>query len=226
MSTDHGVRKDAGRATLWGVAGAAVLLLVLGASGTLASWTQASVDNQANTVTTASAVILRESLGTATCTSTDEPQSAVNSSSCTTIDAYGGSTAPLVPGGAAHVQDVVFTNTGPGSGLTFELSAGSCTQSPAPGAGTPPTTDLCTSGHLDVAVSCSPGASFDQAGVWGDLARGTGIPTTPLSHTATGGELGAGATWTCRISVSLAGDAPMAAQGVTVSQPLTWTVNG
>ena len=45
---------------------------------------------------------------------------------------------------------------------------------------------------------------------------------TTKTHTAT---LAAGAQWTCRITVALASGASVLDQGITVTQPLTWTLN-
>ena len=83
-SSDRDPRR---RGLVLAAAGAgAALILVLGVSGTLASWTKAIVTNDSNTVRAAQSLILEETgPAAATCTSTDGGGSG-NSYTCTTID--------------------------------------------------------------------------------------------------------------------------------------------
>ena len=100
------------------------------------------------------------------------------------------------------------------------MTPGICTSTPA-------VPNLCTNGDLTVAVSCSAGATLGTP-LWTDLAYAAGPPpltANAKTHTATGTELNANASWTCQFTVALAANAPFADQGITVSQPITWTLN-
>lgn len=198
------------------------IVLTLGVSGTLASWTSAVIANDTNSVATSSAVILREvGPGPTTCLSSS---GTANSYTCSTINKYGGTASPLAPGGSQST-DVVFTNVGSAAASSFVLGTGSCSQNPTAGSGTPAAADVCTSGDLTVAVSCSDGSSYAGGSAWVDLVHAASAPGSipaTLTHTAT---LAAGASFTCRFTVALSAAASVLAQGITVSQPLTWTLN-
>jgi hypothetical protein len=207
---------------LWGAGVAAAVLLVLSTNGTLSSWTSAVLTNDTNTVATATAVILKEVGPTAaTCLSSS---GAGNSYTCSTVNKYGGTAAPLSPGGN-QVTDVVFSNVGAASASSFVLTTGSCSQSPAAGSGTPAAANVCTNGDLTVAISCSDGATYSGGSAWGDLVltptAPSSIPAT-LTHTAA---LASGASFTCRFTVALGAAADVLDQGITASQALTWTLN-
>jgi hypothetical protein len=217
-------RPRTSRATLLAFGGSAVAALVvaLGVSGTLSSWTSAVIGNDTNTVATASAVILREvGPGPQTCLSSS---GVGNSYTCSTINKYGGTSTPLAPG-ASQTVDVVFSNVGSAAASSFVLTPGTCSQSPTAGSGTPPAANVCTSGDLTVAVSCSNGATYVSGSAWSDLTYAAGAPGSipaTLTHTAT---LAAGSSFTCRFTVALSASASVLAQGITASQPLTWTLN-
>lgn len=198
------------------------MVLVLGTSGALASWTSAVIDNDTNTVATAKAVILSETDGSTTCRSSDQ---ATNISTCSGINKYGGTASTLMPGGSRTV-DVTFTNIGAANATSFALAPGTCSQSPTAGSGTPAATNLCTAtSELTVAVSCSPGATYAGGSAWVDLAYAAAVPPTATkTHIASGSELNAGAQWTCRFTVALNAAASIASQNVTVTQPVTWTL--
>lgn len=219
------------RRVLLAVSGAgAAMVLMLGVSGTLSTWTQAIISNDTNTVATAKAVVLQEtgpaSQGTPVCRSSDGAQVVVNSFSCTTINKYGGTTTPLTPGSSV-TTDVVFKNIGSANGTSFALAPGVCSQSPTAGSGTPAAGNLCTSGDLTVSAKCSPGATFVAGSAWSDLSYAAAAPPTATkTHTATAGDLNVGSTWTCEVVVALSASAPLADQGITLSQALTWTLNG
>jgi hypothetical protein len=196
-------------------------VLILGVNGTLSSWTSAVIGNDTNTVATASAVILREVGGANTCLSSS---GTANSFTCSTINKYGGTASPLSPG-ANQVTDVVFSNVGSASASTFVLTSGSCSQTPTAGSGTPAAANVCTNGELTVAISCSNGSSYSAGSAWSDLVYSAGAPSSipgTLTHTAT---LAAGASFTCRFTVALSASASVLDQGITASQPLTWTLN-
>lgn len=216
--------KSSGRrprsALLWGAGAGAALILVLSTNGTLGAWTTAVIGNSDNSVTTATAVVLRETSGANTCRSDSSPS---NVSTCTTINKYGGTASPLGPG-TSRTIDVTFTNVGAGNATSFKLEPGVCTSTPA--TGTPTPTNLCTAANeLTVAAQCSPGATFTAATAWTDLAYPAAVPPTATkSHTAAAGDLNAGASWTCRFTVALDANASINSQNLTVSQPLTWTL--
>lgn len=222
MSAHRLDRRRAGLPLLWVAGAAAAILLVLSTSGTLSSWAAAVITNDTNTVATATAVILKEAGPTATtCLSSS---GAGNSYTCSTINKYGGTAAPLSPGGS-QVTDVVFTNAGAAPASSFVLTTGSCSQAPAAGAGSPGAADVCTNGDLTVAISCSDGATYSAGTAWADLVQAptapSSIPAT-LTHAAT---LASGASFTCRFTVALGAAADVLDQGITASQALTWTLN-
>lgn len=202
---------------VWISCGVMALVLTLGVQGTLASWTSALVTNTNNTATTAAAVILQQTQGSNTCASSNM---ASNISTCTTIDSYGGTAVPLSPG-ASQTADATFTNLGSAAASSFRLNPGVCTQSPAAGGGT---TNLCTAaGQLSVALSCSSGGVYNSGAAWTDL-KSSAVPPgslAVLTHTAS---LAVNGPWTCRFTVVLSATADVNAQGVVVTQPLTWTL--
>ena len=218
-----------GAATLAAAGGVAAVFLTLGVNGTLASWTQAIIGNSTNTVASAAAVILQETgPGPVTCTSSS---SSSNSATCSTINKYGGTATPLTPNTSQTVT-VTFTNTGAANAHTsFVLAPGTCASTytvTATGetAGAASTPNLCTNGDLTVAVSCSDGSTYSSGSAWTDLVyTAAAPPTTTKSHTPTGSDLNAGSSWTCQFTVTLSSSASVLDQNITVSQPLTWTLN-
>ncbi|TNM39487.1 hypothetical protein FHP29_11370 [Nocardioides albidus] len=212
------------RGLVLGACAVAATLMVLSVNGTLSDWTSAILSNDTNTVASTTAVILQEvgpdgtaSHSSQTCRSSD---GVANTSTCTTINKYGGTSTPLAPGGS-QVADVVFTNLGAANGSSFVLTPGTCTSSPS--TGTPTPNNLCTT-DLTVAVSCSNGSTYAPGSAWTDLVYPAGaassIPT--LTHAA---GLAAGASATCRFTVALPANASVLDQGVTVSHPLSWTLS-
>lgn len=212
------------RSLLLGACALAAALLTLSVNGTLSDWASAVINNNTNTVATATAVILQEvgPDGTAghvsqTCRSSD---AASNSVTCTTINKYGGTTSPLSPG-TNQVTDVVFTNLGAANATSFVLTPGTCSSTPS--SGTPTPNNLCTT-DLTVAVSCSNGATYAAGSAWTDLVYAAGAVNSmgTLTHAA---GLASGASATCRITVALPANASVLDQGLTLSQPLSWTLN-
>lgn len=230
MSASH--RSKPGRRVrraplVWCAGAIAAGLLTLSTNGTLSAWTSAILNNSNNQVATTTAVILREvgPDGTAAHTSqTCLSSSGVgNSFTCTNIDKYGGTSSPLVPGGTQQT-DVTFTNLGGANATSFVFTPGTCTQTPTAGTGTPPAGDVCGGGDLSVALSCSDGATYAAGSAWTDLAQTAIKPTslTTKTHTAT---LAPSGQWTCRVTVALSASASVLDQNVTVTQPLSWTLN-
>lgn len=211
---------------LWTACAVSAGVLALGVSGTLASWTTATVANDTNTAATTGAVILREvgPDGTAarnqqTCFSSSSP---TNLGTCSTVNAFGGTTSPMVPG-ASQVSDLTFTNVGSTNAARLVLTPGTCSQTPTAGSGTPPAANVCTNGELTVAVSCSDGASYNAGATWNDLKYTAGAPGSMPTLTHTTG-LATGAAATCRVTIALAANAGVLNQGVSLSQPLSWTL--
>jgi hypothetical protein len=205
------------------------VVLSLGVSGTLSGWTSAVLGNSANSAATAAAVILQEtgpaSQGTPVCRSSDGTQTTVNSYTCTTVNKYGGTAVPLAPGSSRTV-DVTFENIGGANATSFQLAPGACTQTPTAGSGTPAAANVCTNGDLTVAVSCSAGTTYAGGSAWADLAYPAAAPPgATKTHTASAGDLDMGASWTCRFTVALSAGAGITDQGVTVAQPLAWTLS-
>jgi len=206
---------------IWAASAVSAAVLVLGVNGTLSAWTSAVITNDTNNVATAKALILKEAgPGAQTCFSST---AADNSFTCSTINKYGGTTTPLLPGGS-QTTDVTFTNVGSAVGATFKLASGACTQTPVANAGiTPAINNLCSAtNELTVAVTCTDGATYTGT-PWTDLkyAAGpvSGIGT--LTHTAA---IAANASWTCRFTTALNSNASVTDQGITLAQPLTWTL--
>jgi hypothetical protein len=207
-----------------GACAIAATLMTLSVNGTLSDWTSAVLTNSNNTVATATAVILQEvgpdgtsGHASQTCRSSD---GSGNSATCTTINKYGGTTSPLLPG-SNQATDVTFTNLGAANASSFVLAPGTCSSTPS--TGTPTPNNLCTT-DLTVAVSCSNGSSYSAGSAWTDLVYAAGaagsMPT--LTHAA---GLASGASATCRITVTLPSSASVLDQGLTLSQPLSWTLN-
>ncbi|MFV0459940.1 MAG: hypothetical protein ACK5MT_14340 [Actinomycetales bacterium] len=193
---------------LWISGGLAAGVLAVGLNGTLSSWVTATIANDANTAAAATSVILTETDGTATCSSTQNG-GAGNSYTCSTINKYGGTTTPLLPGDSQSVT-VTMSNTGTGDGA-LALDAGACVAT----GGQAATDSLCE--VATVAVSCPAGTT-------------TKAPTTLAtfdadSPTSVGG-LTAGSSLSCTFTVSLpAGTSPVYS-GQSLTQPLTWTLSG
>lgn len=210
---------------IWLASAVAAAVLTLSVSGTLSGWTTAVLGNDTNTVATAGAVILKEAnaAGTTTCYSSADPS---NVATCSTINKYGGTATPLIPGGS-QVTTVTFTNAGARNGTSFALAPGTCTQTPVAGSGTPAVGNVCTNGDLTVDLRCSAGSTYSSAAAWSDLSYAAAAPPTATkTHTAASGDLNAGASWTCQVTVALLSTASVLDQAVTVSQPLVWTLNG
>lgn len=221
--------RDRGLA-IWTACGLSALVVVLGANGTLSSWSSAIITNSNNSVSTGQAVILSESSGANTCASSSNTS---NSYSCTTINKYGGTT--LVPGTSTTVT-VTFTNTGTKNGASFQFApSASCTSTytatiGSETAGGTSSPNLCSNGDLTVAVACNTGATFGSGTAWttpypiSAVTPSALATSSPYNHTATAGDLNAGATWTCQFTVALSSSAGFSDQNITVAQPITWTL--
>lgn len=191
-----------------GAVGSTALAVSMGA--TLSGFT-ASITNDTNTAASA-ALAVEETRGGATCRSYDA------TATCSTINKYGGTTTPLVPG-QSQTTTVTFTNTGSVDVASSTLTPGACsaTSTGVTGAVTPPATttdpgNLCS--VLRVAIYKASSA--------------TGSPivdstAASLTSAVTLGALAKGAAQDYTFVVTLPSAATTAVQGQRVSQPLTWT---
>lgn len=195
---------------LWGGGVIAAVVLVLGVSGTLSSWTQAIITNDTNTTKAENAVALSESSGGTTCV--DTATTTTNTATCSTINKYGGTAAPLDPDGDnTQTTTVVLKNTGTGDG-NLTLDAGACTST---GGAAGSTGDICD--EVDVTVACPTGTVLYGPATLNTFAGAASVAiATPLA---------AGASVTCDITVTLPADAPSSVSGMTASQPLVWTLD-
>ena len=206
-------RRFTGAALAAGAGGSLVLALSLGAS--LSGFT-AVITNQNNTAATA-AMAIQETGGTAPCNSYDA------TATCTTINKYGGTGTPLVPGGT-QTTTVTFANTGSTAVGSATMKAGTCTattRSGVTGASTPtsPNTsagNLCSVLKVDVykAATATGTPVFT-----GTLAAFETAAATALGALATG----ANQPYTFVVTYPTAAD--NATQGQQVSQPIVWTFN-
>ena len=206
-------------------------LLVLGASGTLSSWTSAVLNNSSNTAVTTNAVVLQEQITGSSTVNPDCQSSAggfSNTSTCTEINKYGGTATALTPGAphASQTTSVTFTNIGSGPASKLVLTPGSCTQVPVAGTGTPVNpANLCAAGasDLNLNLTCVDGATTTGT-AYTDLAYNgpLGGFTAAKTHTATIAKNG---QVTCTFVVSLSAAASPLDGGITISQPLQWELD-
>jgi hypothetical protein len=205
---------------LWTGGLVAAVVLVLGVSGTLSSWTSALITNTDNSAgATATYLALVETDGTNTCDTTTHANN--TDASCSQINKYGGNTS-MSPGDS-EIVDVTFTNPGTGDGNTFSYAPGSCT--PTNGGGG---VNLCTDGDLTVAISCSTGATYSAGSVIAALSQTAAAPGSLTSKTWTSSPALAGASAsavTCRFTTTLVASASPADAGSQVTQPITWTLD-
>jgi hypothetical protein len=183
--------------------------------GSLGTFT-AGVTNTSDT-TGAGTIVLQEQNATATvtCNSTDAGLTGndinTNASLCSTIDQYGGTASPLVPG-ASVATTIIFRNTGTATASVFTVTPGACTQSAAGGT-SGSATDLCA--KLTVAITKTIGATTTAVGsaTATALASGGALSIAPLS---------AGASLTVTITVTLSSLAGNTYQGLNALQPMVW----
>ena len=200
-------------------------LLVLGVSGTLSTWTAAILNNNTNTAVTSNAVVLQEKI-TGSPTINPDCQSSnggfANTSTCTEINKYGGTTTPIAPGGN-QATSVTLTNIGSGPATKLVLTPSACTQTPTAGTGSPVNpANLCSSTDLTLNLSCVDGVTTTGT-AYTDLAySGTLAGFTAKTHAAA---IAANASVTCTFTVTLSATASPLDGGIQVGQPLKWELD-
>ena len=234
MKTGNGSGKGRRRFSplLWIASLGAVAVLALGVTGTLSQFT-ASITNTNNNASTAGpeafgfseALVVGGSPQTPVCAQASAGQ-AVN---CTTINKYGtaGTTAPAMAPGSSQSTTVQLANTAITTGLSGDLalSVQPCTQSVPVGTANPSNGgtlagDLC--GAMTVTVSCSSAPAFT---VGPATLTAFAAPTAPATNPySVATAIPPGGVVDCTFTTSLPTTATAAnLQGLTVSQPLTWT---
>lgn len=190
-----------------GVLAAAVLSVTM--SGTLSGFT-ASINNTTNTAATGALVMQETNAGaTVTCTSTDGGSVSTNSSTCSTINKFGGLTT-MVPGQAVTTT-VAIKNIGTAAANTFTITPAACTQS-ASGAQNGTAVDLCA--KMNLVLTNTTTSQVVYSGALSALGVAPITITTPPI---------AGASNTFTFAVTLAPTAGNTYQGLQASVPLTWT---
>lgn len=197
---------------IWIASGLSAVALTLGISGTLADWTQAIIVNDTNDAQSAASVALKESSGGVDCV--DTADNATNTATCSSINKFGGTAAPLAPGGSQSVT-VDLTNTGSGTGA-LTLTAAACTNTAVTGSGADPATyPLCS--QATIAVTCTTP---------GTLSYGPQSLTTFAGAGAlTVGTLTSGQSTSCTFTVALPSTAPSGYADQIVAQQLTWDLS-
>jgi hypothetical protein len=184
--------------------------------GSLGAFTAGITDN-GNTSRTGTLVLQEQNAAaTATCNSTDAGSTAndinTNSSVCSTIDQYGGTSSPLVPG-ASVATTITFRNTGTVAASAFTVTPGTCSQSAVGGGTSGSATDLC--GKLTVAITKTVSGTT--------TAVGSGTATALAAGGALSiGSLSAAASLSITITVTLSSLAGNTYQGLNALQPMVW----
>jgi hypothetical protein len=234
-----------------GVAAAAVL--TLGVTGTLSSWTAAVLDNSTNSTKIAQSLILQETQAGVTpidaaCVSS---ANANNMSTCASINKFGGTGTPLVPGASSTPVTVTFTNVGTGTGTAFGIYPGvtpasatvpgtttHCTQSPAPGVAISTSTaavynDVCGStavttnlADVQLTLACFTGTTAPATGTAGQINALSYSGNLAGFNTALTSPtaLAPNNAVTCKFSVTLSTTASPLDGGLTLTQPIRWVL--
>lgn len=176
----------------------------------------ASIQNSLNTATTGT-LTMKETSGSATCSSTDGAGASTNTATCSTINKYGGTSTPLVAGGAPNTTTINLQNTGSVAATSFSLTPGACSQSSVPGATLAGSAnDLCSK----VKVAVKSGSSTIYTGTAAGLQTGGAVDLLAKLGKA---NIAANESVPITFEVSLDASAGASYQGLQVSQPLTWT---
>jgi hypothetical protein len=194
-------------------AGVSSLILALGMTPTFGAFT-ASISAGMNNASSGM-IVMQEtnSAGTITCLSTDGGGLLLDAASCSSINKFGGETGMRPGDGAVVVTNI--KNVGTVAASSFALTAGPCVQSAAgPASGS--ATDFCSK----FAVSITSGSSSIFSGTAATLGSAGGIDVLArlgLPKVQVGLQIPITVTTTMDASVG------NSYQGLTVSQPMTWT---
>jgi hypothetical protein len=221
-----GVRPQRFSPLLWAASLGAMAILSLGITGTLSQFT-ASITNPTNQVATAAATAFGFSEAVfvgGVLQPVCADASAGDALTCPAVNKYGtdgGAATPIAPDGT-RVTTVQLANTGvdPGalSGI-LTLSAGACTQLPAADPVGPPIVgDLC--GAATVAIACTTTGTIGAVPVAATTLTAFATATTPTPYTVA--TLAPGDTVDCTFTTTQPVAAP-GLQGITATQPMTWT---
>ncbi|TIC82508.1 hypothetical protein E8D34_16965 [Nocardioides sp. GY 10113] len=193
---------------IWFAAAGAAVVLALGVSGTLSSWTEAVIGNDTNSVTTGGAVALKQTRSS-DLSSCDTLGSADNSVLACTLQPYGGDAATLLAGDS-HAEEIHFVNDGTADG-TLTLDMATCVDT------SPSTHDLCDVTEVTISCDGDGGVSLGPATL--TSLNGTSVEVESSLTKASGKDV------QCDVSVALPGNAPAALAGLTATQGLTWTLS-
>lgn len=194
-------------------AGVSSLILALGMSPTLGAFS-ASISNDLTSAGSGT-IVMQEtnSSGTVICVSTDGGGVSLNAASCPGVNKYGGDLG-MHPGASAVVVTYI-RNMGTIAAASFSLTPGVCVQS-AIGTSPGSATDFCSK----IAVSVTSGATTIFSGTAAALGGAGTIDVLSklgLLRAAVGQQTPVTVTTTVDPTVG------NTYQGLSLSQPLTWT---
>lgn len=193
----------------------ALRVLLFAAGSVVAVWGPLRPSVGADLGEAAGLVMVQSVPGTGTTCSS--AANGTGTATCSTVNLYGGSSGPLVPGGAAHTNEVTITNAGTRSAHGFALVAGPCDSARAPGAHFSGNGDLCE--ELRVRITAENyTVLFD-----GTAAMLENATIDLLDVVGQRGPVTAGAHRLYTVEVWLEATAARAAyQGLEVTQSLSW----
>ncbi|MBC3761842.1 hypothetical protein ACUN7V_03010 [Quadrisphaera oryzae] len=206
-------RRSSRRGTVLAWASAAVLTVTAATltAGSAVSAFTVAVRNDPNSATTGTLVLVESSDGTSCASTGAGTTTDSGSSTCSTINKYGGGL--LVPGGSS-TKTVTLTNRGSVAATAATLTAAPCTSARASGATASGSGDLCSALRVDIATT-GPGGATVYTGALSGLSGTTALAPVPVAP---------GASLTVVVSVTFPSTgADNTVQGLTASQPLTWT---
>lgn len=170
----------------------------------------ASIINVSNTATTGS-VIMEETSGTITCT-TDGATG--NTANCSTINKYGGTDTPLVPGGSSTPVSLSIKNVGTIPATSFTVEGGTCSSTPTD------SYNLCDKINVKIMSGATTiyngtATAFATAGEINILTL-LSLSNVDVSDADTDNSI------PFTVQVTLSSDADQNYQGKEISQPITW----
>lgn len=176
----------------------------------------AQIQNSINTARTGSLKMKETNeAGDIQCESTQD--NTTNTATCATINKYGGTDNPLIPGGQGNTTVIKIENTGDIPATAFSVTGGACAVTPAVGAAYSGSGSATLCDHINVSVKVGQTVVFE----------GTAKAFQDAGATNILGKLGkqniaVGETTTLTINAKLNATADSTHQGLQVSQPITW----